>query len=88
MSPGTADESNYLIDEGGSILGGNYRFADAAAYMVYQFDLPDDLTSAVAQISVGESVHYRSGRGGQTARLKLNTIGCLIRERKRGITAI
>ncbi len=53
MSPGTADESNYLIDEGGSILGGNYRFADAAAYMVYQFDLPDDLTSAVAQINVG-----------------------------------
>ena len=53
ITPGAADENNYLIDEGGSILGGEFRFADASAYMVYQFDLPDDITTAVAQISVG-----------------------------------
>ncbi|MEW6238876.1 MAG: hypothetical protein AB1656_26120 [Candidatus Omnitrophota bacterium] len=53
MTVGTADEHNYLIDEGGSIPGGDFRFADGNAYMVYQFDLPDDVTTAFAQINVG-----------------------------------
>jgi hypothetical protein len=51
--PGAADEKTYLVDEGNSVLGGSYRFADGTAYMIYQFDLPDDVTTAVAQISVG-----------------------------------
>ncbi len=53
MNVGTADENSYLIDEGGSIPGGDYRFADGTAYMIYQFDLPDDVTEAVAQIYIG-----------------------------------
>jgi hypothetical protein len=53
ISPGAANEQDFLIDEGGSILGGNFRFADSSAYMVYRFDLPDDVTTAVAQITVG-----------------------------------
>jgi len=53
MTVGTANEKDYLIDDGGSIPGGDYRFADGNAYMVYQFDLPDDVTTAFAQINVG-----------------------------------
>jgi hypothetical protein len=53
ISPGAANEKDFLIDDGNSVLGNNYRFADGTAYMVYQFDLPDNVTSAVAQISVG-----------------------------------
>lgn len=53
VTPGSATENDFLIDAGGSTLGGNYRFADAGQYMIYQFDLPDDATSAYAQIAVG-----------------------------------
>jgi hypothetical protein len=53
VTPGAADERDFLVDDGGSILGSGFRFADGNAYMIYQFDLPDDLTSAVAQITVG-----------------------------------
>ncbi|RJP33497.1 MAG: hypothetical protein C4527_04395 [Candidatus Omnitrophota bacterium] len=63
ISPGAAEEKNYLIDEGNSILGGGYRFADASSYMVYQFDLPDELTSAVAQISVGNQFLIEAAAG-------------------------
>ncbi|MCW5558877.1 MAG: hypothetical protein KIT22_13745 [Verrucomicrobiae bacterium] len=53
VAAATAEEKAYLVDEGGSITGGDYRFADASAYMVYQFDLPDDVTTAFARIQVG-----------------------------------
>lgn len=53
MSAATTDESVYLIDEGGSIPGGDFRFADGTAYMIYQFDLPDEVTTAFAQVQVG-----------------------------------
>ena len=53
VTPGATDETEFLLEEGNSILGGNFRFADATSYMIYQFDLPNDLTSAIAQITVG-----------------------------------
>jgi hypothetical protein len=53
VTPGAVDENQYLLEEGNSVLGGNFRFADGTAYMIYEFDLPDELTSAVAQITVG-----------------------------------
>ncbi|HPP00595.1 MAG: hypothetical protein HPY51_20600 [Candidatus Omnitrophica bacterium] len=53
MSPGTVEEKTFLLEESGSILSGNARFADAASYMIYQFDLPDEVTAAFAQINVG-----------------------------------
>ncbi|MBX3734062.1 MAG: hypothetical protein KF791_15915 [Verrucomicrobiae bacterium] len=49
----TAEEALYLVDEGGSVAGGDFRFADGSAYMVYQFDLPDEVTTAYARIHVG-----------------------------------
>jgi hypothetical protein len=53
MSAATADEAQYLVDAGGSATGADFRFADGAAYMIYQFDLPDDVQHAYAHISVG-----------------------------------
>jgi hypothetical protein len=66
MTPGS-NEKDYLIDDGNSVLGGNFRFADGSAYMVYQFDLPDDVTTAVAQISVGNQfvIEIASGTDGE-----------------------
>ena len=67
ITPGAANEKDFLIDEGGSILGGGYRFADAGAYMIYQFDLPDDITTAVAQINVGNQyvIEVAAGTDGE-----------------------
>jgi hypothetical protein len=53
VSPGTTEEKNFLVDAGNSVLGSNYRYADASAYMIYQFTLPEGVTNAVAQIDVG-----------------------------------
>lgn len=53
VSPGAANEGEYLVDSGNSALGGNFRFADGTAYMIYQFDLPNDVTTAYAQVTVG-----------------------------------
>ncbi|MBN2326097.1 MAG: hypothetical protein JXR73_03010 [Candidatus Omnitrophica bacterium] len=66
MSVGSADENDYLIDDGGSIPGGDFRFADLQTYMIYQFDLPDDIDSAIAQVHVGNEfvIEVASGAGG------------------------
>ncbi|MGC9329081.1 MAG: hypothetical protein ACP5I1_15720, partial [Candidatus Hinthialibacter sp.] len=66
MTVGSADENDYLIDDGGSTPGGDYRFADGQSYMLYQFDLPDDIDSAIAQIHVGNEfvIEAASGTGG------------------------
>jgi hypothetical protein len=61
--PGAADEKTYLVDDGNSVLGGNFRFADASAYMIYQFDLPDGVTTAVAQITVGNQFVIEAASG-------------------------
>ena len=63
VSPGAADEKTYLVDDGNSVLGGSYRFADASAYMIYQFDLPDGVTNAVAQVNVGNQFVISAAAG-------------------------
>ncbi len=67
MAVGSAEESNYLIEDGNSIPGDSYRFADGTAYMIYQFDLPDDITAAFAQINVGNQfvIEVASGTAGE-----------------------
>jgi len=55
VAPGSPQENDFLIDGANSVLGSNYRFADAAGYMIYQFDLPDDVTRAVARVNVGNT---------------------------------
>ncbi|HOW65500.1 MAG TPA: hypothetical protein P5186_03190 [Candidatus Paceibacterota bacterium] len=63
VAAATADEKTFLVDEGGSIAGGDFRFADASAYMIYQFDLPDDVTAAFAQIHIGNQFVIEAAAG-------------------------
>jgi hypothetical protein len=63
MTVGTPEEKTALIDEGGSVPGGDFRFADGYAYMVYQFDLPDDVTTAFAQIHIGNQFVIEAAAG-------------------------
>jgi hypothetical protein len=67
VTVGSAEENNYLIDDGGSTPGGDYRFADGESYMVYRFDLADDISEAYAQIHVGNQfvVEIASGEDGE-----------------------
>ncbi|MGI6454991.1 MAG: hypothetical protein ACOX5R_05140 [bacterium] len=67
VNPASAEESEYLIDAGNSNTGNNHRFADGSNYMIYQFDLPDDITTAVAQIDVGNQfvIEIASGTDGE-----------------------
>jgi len=58
-----SNEKDYLIDDGGSTLGGDYRFADRNSYIVYQFDLPDDVTTAYATIHVGNQFVIEAAAG-------------------------
>lgn len=66
-APGAIDEEDFLVDDGNSTLGGHFRFADRSAYMVYQFDLPDAVSTAVAQISVGNQfvIELAAGADGE-----------------------
>jgi hypothetical protein len=66
VAAATADEKTYLIDDGGSITGGDFRFADGNAYMIYRFDLPDEVTVAFARIRVGNQfvIEAASGESG------------------------
>jgi len=63
MTVGSADEKSFLIDEGNSIPGGDYRFADGNSYMIYQFDLPDDVSTAFAQIHIGNQFVIEAAAG-------------------------
>jgi hypothetical protein len=49
----TESEAGFLVDHAGTATQPNARFADASAYMIYEFDLPDNVTTAFAKILVG-----------------------------------
>lgn len=53
MAAVSPEEKTFLIEDNGSNAGGDFRFADGTASMTYQFDLPDDVTTAFAKIHVG-----------------------------------
>lgn len=63
MTVGSADEKSFLIDEGNSIPGSDYRFADGNSYMIYQFDLPDDVSTAFAKIHIGNQFVIEAAAG-------------------------
>jgi len=63
MSPGTPEEQTMLIDTQGSALTGDARFADGNGYMVYQFDLPDEVTNAFAQVHIGNEFVIAAAAG-------------------------
>ena len=50
---GGAAEAEYLIDDQSvAPTGANHRFADGGGFVVYGFDLPDDVTDAQASINM------------------------------------
>jgi hypothetical protein len=63
VAAATPEEKAFLVDEGGSIAGGDFRFADGNAYMVYQFDLPDDTTTAFAKLRIGNQFVIEAAAG-------------------------
>jgi hypothetical protein len=63
VAAATPEEKAFLVDEGGSIAGGDFRFADGNAYMVYQFDLPDDTTTAFAKLRIGNQFVIEAATG-------------------------
>ncbi len=67
VAAATAEEKAFLVDEGGSITGGDFRFADGTSYMIYQFDLPDDATAAWAKVNIGNQfvIGVASGTDGE-----------------------
>jgi hypothetical protein len=63
VTPGTTNEGDYLVDAGGSNLGDGFRFADGTGYMVYQFDLPDNVTNAIARVFVANQFVIEAAAG-------------------------
>ena len=63
VAAATPDEKTFLMDEGGSIAGGDFRFADGNAYMTYRFDLPDEVSSAFAKLRVGNQFVIEAAAG-------------------------
>lgn len=65
VNANTPAEATYLVDAGGSITQPNARFADAGAYMIYEFDLPDNVTSAFARVQVGNQYVISAAAGAE-----------------------
>ncbi|MGV3773233.1 MAG: hypothetical protein ACO1QB_10060, partial [Verrucomicrobiales bacterium] len=59
------EEATYLVDAGNSATQPNARFADAAAYMIYEFDLPDNATTAFARVQVGNQFVVEAANGSE-----------------------
>ena len=52
LIPNTVEEQEYLVEQSGTATQPNGRFADAAGFMIYEFDLPNDATTAFANIDI------------------------------------
>lgn len=63
VSAGSPEEKTFLVDAGGSNTGPDFRFADGTAYMIYMFDLPDNVASAFARIQVGNQFVIEAAAG-------------------------
>lgn len=59
----TDDEAPYVYQEAGNGNAGGTRFVDGTAYMIYQFDLPDDVTTAFAKVHVGNQFIIEAATG-------------------------
>ena len=68
----TSTEETYLIEAPGTATQPTARFADAAGYMIYEFDLPDTVTTAFARVQVGNQfvIAAAAGAAGEYATLR------------------
>lgn len=65
MTPNTPEEAEFLIDAGGSATQPSARFADGAAFMIYEFDLPDDTETVFARVHVGNQFVIEAAAGAE-----------------------
>jgi hypothetical protein len=61
----TDTEATYLIEAPGTATQPNARFADASAYMIYEFNLPDEVTTAFARVQVGNQFVIEAAAGAE-----------------------
>lgn len=61
----TESEAAYLIEATGTGTEPNARFADGSTYMIYEFDLPDTLTTAFARVQVGNQFVISAAAGAE-----------------------
>jgi hypothetical protein len=68
----TESENSYLIEAPGTATQSNARFADGVGYMIYEFDLPDNVTTAFARVQVGNQfvIAAAAGATGEYATLR------------------
>jgi hypothetical protein len=68
----TETEATYLIEAPGTATQPNARFADAGAHMIYEFNLPDTVTTAFARVQVGNQfvISAAAGAEGEYTELK------------------
>jgi hypothetical protein len=68
----TETEATYLIEAPGTATQPSARFADAGAYMIYEFNLPDTVTTAYARVQVGNQfvISAAAGAEGEYTELK------------------
>ncbi|HEX7858935.1 MAG TPA: hypothetical protein VF773_01270 [Verrucomicrobiae bacterium] len=59
----TETENTYLVESFGTATQPNARFADASGYIIYEFDLPDTVTTAFARVQVGNQFVISAAAG-------------------------
>ena len=67
----TDTEPPYLIEAPGTATQPNARFADGTAHMIYEFDLPDTVTTAFARVQVGNQFVISAAAGAEGAYTEL-----------------
>jgi hypothetical protein len=61
----TDTEPTYLIEAPGTATQPNARFADGTGYMIYEFNLPDEVTTAFARVQVGNQFVISAAAGAE-----------------------
>ncbi|HEY6739714.1 MAG TPA: GH92 family glycosyl hydrolase [Actinopolymorphaceae bacterium] len=66
FSPGTEEESRWLLDEGDSqVNGAGERFADNDRYFVYRFAVPEGVTGATVTMEIDNQFRVQAGADGE-----------------------
>ncbi|HEY6738541.1 MAG TPA: glycoside hydrolase domain-containing protein, partial [Actinopolymorphaceae bacterium] len=66
FSPGSGEESRWLLDEGESqVNGSGERFADNDRYFVYRFALPSEVAAATATLEIDNQFLVEAGGDGE-----------------------
>ena len=61
----TSSEATYLVEESGTATQPSARFADGNGFVIYEFDLPDTVTTAFARVQVGNQFVISAAAGAE-----------------------